>query len=175
MIVRPGHYYETPLFKDLGSSREKPVWILSEQPGAAVISGLWREAEQGAVDWAHLGDDIYEAVHGDAFMGDAEGHFLFRYKSPGDLIASSVIGIEKPPYGFAHQNGRLYLRLPGGADPNQVPVRLTDTFSQTIVTIENLALRHSRRFHHHRGRRGRGNRGRSRQSPCHPAQSHRDP
>lgn len=136
MIVRPGHYDETPIFSDLGSARDAPVWILSEQPGAAVISGLWRDAAEGKADWRLVGDDIYEARHGDAFMGEAEGRFLFRYKSLADLVNESVVGVTKPRYGFAHQGGRLYLRLPSGGDPNQVPVRLTDQFRQTIVTIE---------------------------------------
>ncbi len=137
MIVRPGHYYETPVFSHLESSEERPVWILSEVPGAAVISGLWAEAEQGRVEWTSIGNDIYAAPHGDGFMGEAAGRFLFRYKSLGDLEATSVLDIEKPPYGFAHEGGEIYLRLPNGANPNGMPVRLTDRFSQTIVTIEN--------------------------------------
>ena len=42
MIVRPGKYYERPTFSNLGSSANNPVWILSEIPGEATISGLWR-------------------------------------------------------------------------------------------------------------------------------------
>lgn len=137
MIVRPGIYYETPVFSDLGSSETEPVWILSEKPGEAVISGLWPEAEQGQVHWSEVGPDLYQASHGDSFMGEADDRFLFRYKSRLDLEASSVIGIEKPPYGFAHEDGEIYLKLPNGADPNGMSVKLTDQFSQPIVTIEN--------------------------------------
>jgi hypothetical protein len=137
MIVRPGIYYETPVFSDLNSSESEPVWILSERPGEAVISGLWQAAEQGDVNWTEVGGGIYKAEHGDSFMGEAEDHFLFRYKSLADLEARTVRDIEKPPYGFAHQDGEIYLRLPSGADPTGVPVKLTDEFEQAIVRIEN--------------------------------------
>lgn len=137
MIVRPGIYYETPVFQDLDSSKQKPVWILSEQPGAAVISGLWSEAEQGRARWTGIGDGLYRADHGDSFMGEAEGRFLFRYKSLADLEAPSVKGIMKPSYGFAHEGDQVYLRLPSGGDPNGISVRLTNQFEQTIVSIEN--------------------------------------
>jgi hypothetical protein len=137
MIVRPGTYYETPVFRDLGSSEDAPVWILAETPGAAVISGLWPEAERGTVPWTNIGQNIYATPHGDAFMGDVADRFLFRYKSLADLEATSVLNIQKPDYGFAHEGDRIYLRLPHGADPAGIPIRLTDKFSQTIVTIEN--------------------------------------
>ncbi len=137
MIVRPGTYYETPVFADLGSSSDQPVWVLSEKPGQAIISDLWRDAERGVVRWYPVGDGIYSADHGDSFMGEAAGRFLFRYKTLADLLSPSVIGIAKPRYGFAQEDGKLYLRLPNDADPNGVPVRLTDRFSQPIVTIRN--------------------------------------
>jgi len=137
MIIRPGVYYETPAFKDLESTASKPVWILSEMPGQAVISGLWEEADRGEVHWSPIGDGIYAADHGDSFMGEALGRFLFRYKSLADLRANRVIGIKKPRYGFAHEEGTLYLRLPGDADPNGISVKLTDRFKQPIITIKN--------------------------------------
>ncbi len=137
MIVRPGIYYETPVFSNLNSSKNDPVWILSEQPGAAVISGLWQAAAEGSVRWTEAGGNIYQARHDDAFMGEAEGKFLFRYKSLADLAAKSVLNIEKPPYGFAYENGDIYLHLPSGGDPNGVPIALTDKFEQAIVRIEN--------------------------------------
>ncbi|MEM7045587.1 MAG: hypothetical protein AAF543_22480, partial [Pseudomonadota bacterium] len=137
MIVRPGTYYENPVFRDLGSTAEAPVWILSEKPGQAVISGLWPEAEQGGVRWSPVGDGVYAAAHGDSFMGEADGRFLFRYKSITDLLADEVVGFRKPRYGFVHDGGWLYLRLPNDADPNGRPVRLTDHFSRPVVTIEN--------------------------------------
>ena len=137
MIVRPGTYYETPVFSDLGSSETEPVWILSEVPGAAVISGLWPEADQGLVEWTSVGADIYAAPHGDSFMGEAADHFLFRYKSLEDLDAASVLDIQKPPYGFTHVDGWIYLRLPNGADPNGVSIKLTDQFSQPVIRVAN--------------------------------------
>lgn len=137
MIVRPGTYYETPVFSDLGSSAAEPVWILSEKPGQAIISDLWQDAERGVVRWSYVGDGIFAAEHGDSFMGEAADKFLFRYKSLADLRSDSVINISKPRYGFAHEAGYLYVRLPKDADPNGVPVKLTDRFRQPIVTIQN--------------------------------------
>ena len=137
MIVRPGTYYEQPVFKNLDSSASDPIWILSEKPGEAIISSLWPEAELGLTRWSPIGDGIYAAKHGDAAMGEAMGHFLFRYKSLADLRAPSVIDINKPRYGFAHEDGWLYLRLPGDANPNGKAVRLTDRFKRTIISLKN--------------------------------------
>jgi hypothetical protein len=58
MIVRPGTYYETPEFQDLGSSASAPVWILAEIPGNAVISSLWQAAAEGTQAWEHQGNGV---------------------------------------------------------------------------------------------------------------------
>ena len=46
-------------------------------------------------------------------------------------------GVKKPPYGFAEDGGTMYVRLPGNANPNGKSIKLTDSVSQSIVTIRN--------------------------------------
>lgn len=70
-------------------------------------------------------------------MGSYNDAFLFHYKTLDDLLSSSVNGVEKPSYGFAHEGGELYLRLPEEADPTGESVHLTDAFQQTLVNIKN--------------------------------------
>ena len=137
MIVRPGKYYEKPTFSNLGSSANNPVWILSEVPGQAVISGLWREADQGNVNWNSEGNGVYSASHGDVYSGTYNNSFLFRYKSKGDLEAGSVAGVRKPTYGLGVGGGRVYIRLPGNANPNGKSIQITDQFSQVLVNVRN--------------------------------------
>ncbi len=126
LIVGPGVYYERPVFTDLRSSKEKPVWIISEPPGAAIISGAWKEAAEGEVKWKPEGDGIYSVKRSQpSLFGWTESkHFLFRYmklehlrsrKVPTRGQFGMVIG---PESGFAWGKGRFYLRLPGGVNPN---------------------------------------------------------
>jgi hypothetical protein len=65
----------------------------------------------------------------EAVGGEAMDHFLLRYKAVADLGAPSVVDINKPRYGFAHEDGWLYRRLPADADPNgkteDRPIRLS--------------------------------------------------
>ncbi|MGI9331625.1 MAG: hypothetical protein ACR2RL_00535, partial [Gammaproteobacteria bacterium] len=137
MVVRPGTYYEKPALRNLGSSAIAPVWIISEFPGEAVISGLWKAAAEGTQSWQSRGNGVYSARHGDAYVGSYNGAFLFHYNSLSDLTRPTVNGVRKPPYGFASDGSTFYLRLPGNANPNGRSVELTDSFRQTLVTIEN--------------------------------------
>ena len=137
MIVRPGKYYERPTFSNLGSSQNNPVWIMSEIPGQAEISGLWRAADQGTVNWQSQGNGVYSASHGDAYSGSYKNNFLFRYKSRGDLQAGSVNGVSKPGYGMSPSGGQVYIRLPNNENPNGKSIQITDRFAQNIVRIQN--------------------------------------
>ena len=55
--VLPGQYFVAPLsIDDLGSTPDKPVWILAEQRDAATLSAAWEEAATGRVEWRKEGD-----------------------------------------------------------------------------------------------------------------------
>ena len=58
LIVGPGVYYERPVFGDMGTSPDKPVWILAQPRGQAVISGAWQAAAEGKVKWTPEGDGV---------------------------------------------------------------------------------------------------------------------
>ena len=46
--VLPGQYFVAPLsIDDLGSTADKPLWILAEPRGAATLSAAWEEAATG--------------------------------------------------------------------------------------------------------------------------------
>ena len=123
--VLPGEYYVAPLeIRDLDSSVERPVWILGEPRGKAVVSAAWPEAATGKVQWDDEGDSVWSAPHGPVTFGGWRGHFLFRYMSVEDLRAAKVQTrgwygeVFGPTSGFAWEGERVYVKLPGGRDPN---------------------------------------------------------
>jgi hypothetical protein len=77
MVVSAGVYYETPTFTNLGSSAASPVWILSEIPGGATISGMWKEAALGQVSWRDDGGGVFSAPHGPALLARTTGCTCF--------------------------------------------------------------------------------------------------
>ncbi len=126
LIVAPGVYYERPIFSELGTSEKRPVWIISERPGEAIISGAWKEAAEGEVKWKPEGGGIYsvERKQPSLFGWTEERQFLFRYMKLEHLQSRKVPTrgrdgtVTGPESGFVCEKGRLYLRLPGGVDPN---------------------------------------------------------
>ncbi len=134
MLVGPGVYYERPVFQNRGSSATAPIWIRAEPRGGATISGMWKEAALGQAAWDDAadgvtGDGIYSAPHNPANFGSYQGTYLFRFNNVSDLRAGKAGTINVVPYGIANGGGRIYVRLPGGLDPNGRPVLLsTPTF-----------------------------------------------
>jgi hypothetical protein len=145
MLVGPGTYYELPVFQNLGSSATSPVWIKAQTPGTARISGMWKTAAQGQVAWDDAadgvtGDGIYSAAHNPALFGAYQGTYLFRYNNVTDLRAAKAGTINMPAYGMASGNGRIYVKLPGGINPNGASVLLSgpswgDAGSSNIVLV----------------------------------------
>jgi len=127
LIVTPGVYYEQPVFWNLGSSAERPVWIRAQPRGHATISAMWREAALGLVAWEDEGDGVYSVDHGPSLFGAHNGTFLFRFNSVADLRAGRAesADLNLPPYGFAVEGGRIFVKLSGGIDPNGEPILLS--------------------------------------------------
>jgi len=135
LIVMPGVYYHAPLeIRDLPSSLEKPIWILAAPRGKAVISAAWPEAAEGQVKWRDEGEGLYSAPHGPVLFGGWKGHFLYRYMSLGDLkrarakTTGSYGEVNGPESGIVCADGQVYVKLPGGADPNREKILLSPPF-----------------------------------------------
>ena len=147
--VLPGAYYVSPwALADLGSRPENPVWILGEPRGAALLSAAWPAAATGSVAWRPEADGTWSAPHGPATFGGWRGHFLFRYLTRRDLRAGRVQTAGRygevvgPRSGFACEDGRVYVRLPGDVGPNGEPIVLSPPFwgeagTTPVVTVTN--------------------------------------
>ncbi|MFH1437510.1 MAG: hypothetical protein ABIJ56_17520, partial [Pseudomonadota bacterium] len=128
LVAAPCVYYEQPVIRSPGSDAENPVWIRAHPPGEATISGMWPEAALGEAAWRDEGDGVFSAEHGPALFGSYEGTFLFRRNALEDLRSESVtfysdirradVTVDMPDHGFACEGGRIYVKLPGGADPS---------------------------------------------------------
>ncbi len=127
MLVAPGVYYEQPVFSSLGSSADQPVWLRAEPPGEVTISGMWPEAARGETVWIDEGGGVYSAEHGAVLFGAHDGKFLFRLNSVADLrdAYAASVDVQVPPYGLAVEDGRVFVRLPDGVDPNGESVLLS--------------------------------------------------
>ena len=141
IIALPGQYYQTVMISKPG------VRIYAEKPGTAVLSGLWQEAFEGTLKWHHEGQGVYSAAsNGNPFIGAYRPlgkmrHMLFRYSDRKTLESATVKTrkgtYKKPEYGFAKEGSRVYLRLPGRADPNGQSVELCRHFSQPLIHLDN--------------------------------------
>ncbi len=135
LVVMPGEYYVAPLvLENLPSSREKPIWILAQPRGKATLSAAWPEAARGEVNWERESDGVYSAPHGPVLFGGWRGHFLYRYLSLDDLRQARVVTRESygevngPESGIVCDEGRVSVKLPGGADPNGERIVLSPPF-----------------------------------------------
>jgi len=154
MIIGPGVYYEQPEFYVPGASADAPLWIRAHPLGSATISGMWPDAAQGLVAWQPTQyEGIYAAEHEPAVFGMHDGLFLWRYNDIDDLAAGAVqfvatgthqtsLDLDLPDYGFACDETHLYLKLPGGVDPNGESVLLSsgaegETDTLTLVWVSS--------------------------------------
>jgi len=152
LLVGPGTYYEHPVFNVPGTGPERPVWIKARCVGKSTITGAWREAAEGLVEWEDEGNGVYSApYHIAPLYGSYEGVLLFRHMRPEELVTNrlainqgrirtryGIDAVTLPPYGISYdrggqppflgdgyQNGRVYVRLPGDLNPNGHSVLLS--------------------------------------------------
>jgi hypothetical protein len=135
LVVMPGVYYHAPLeIRDLPSSVDRPIWILAEPRGKAVLSAAWPEAAEGKVAWRDEGGGVYSAAHGPVLFAGWRGHFLYRYVSMADLRRARAMTngrygeVNGPESGIACEAGRVYVKLPGNANPNGEKILLSPPF-----------------------------------------------
>jgi hypothetical protein len=148
VTVAAGVYRERPVLRDIAGTRTLPLWICAETRGSVSVSDTWEEAETGRLWWTDAGGGVYHAPFEERpYMGEHDGDFLMAYLSEEDLRADEVTAysaisgkderIAKPPYGFAYvpSEGRVYLRLRNGLDPNGQAVKLTKTLGRATFDI----------------------------------------
>ena len=143
ILIPDGVYYETLTVRTPG------IRLLTENPGGAVLSGLWQEAFEGTLKWRHVRKGIYSAAsRGTPFIGayrpkGGVDRMLFHYNDLRALESSEVTTkkgtYNKPEYGFTEKDGLIYLRLPGRADPNGQSIELCTSFSKPLIQLENAA------------------------------------
>lgn len=145
LVVGPGRYYHNPLVvRDLPGTADNPTTIRAEPRGGATISAAWSEAAEGRVTWTPVGDGVFRAEQArdrPATCGGYEGEFLLRFRNlehlrTGDIghkdTKAGVPPLVAPAYGFAVVDGRYYVRLPGGADPNGRRIVFAVRASETV-------------------------------------------
>ncbi|MAF67261.1 MAG: hypothetical protein CMJ84_16590 [Planctomycetes bacterium] len=140
-----GTYYHRSLALDgLSGSAASPIRIQAEPRGLATVSAAWREAAEGRAGlWTAEGGGIYSAPNDTpAIFGGWQGTLLFRYETLADLQNAETTPVPTqysgdvfgPVHGFAWEDERIYLRLPGEADPEGEPlVFSTPTWDEGTV------------------------------------------
>ncbi len=143
IVLLPGTFYipGTILIKDIaGASEERRLTLRADQPGTTTLSAAWPEAAEGKVEWRDEGDGIYSAsesprrqlndMPSTTVMGGYEDSLLLRWSTLDELKKGEALWnnsrtgkpagstFKTPGYGFATQDGRLYVRLPDRSDPN---------------------------------------------------------
>ncbi len=126
LILMPGIYYERSVIGELATSRDQPIQIVAEKPGETIISGVWRNAAEGKVEWKDEGNGIFstEKSYPSLFAWTEDNHFLYRYMELEHLKIQEIpsrdrYGLFKgPASGFAYEEGKIYLKLPDGKNPN---------------------------------------------------------
>ncbi len=152
LIILQGTYYETPKFKNLGSSRTKPIWVLAEPRGSVRISGVWKPAVLAQVKWRKDGDGIYSTPYENnaaPLFAHYKNIFLPRFLSVSDLRASRAnyisgnknVVMRALHYGYALKAGRLYVRLPrtiNGVNGKIITICPVDTKNPICESNQNL-------------------------------------
>jgi len=140
IILEPSVHYGTLKIQD------KPgIAIKARVPGETRISGLWKEADQGEVEWMSKWG-AWAADHGDSHLVSSGDAFLFRYggERPVDLLKSNTIEVagktyKKPPFGYAFhpEAQQIFVQLPDEADPNGKQIKFCDKPAQTLIDVQN--------------------------------------
>ncbi|MFC2126390.1 hypothetical protein ACFLU5_16480, partial [Bacteroidota bacterium] len=126
LVILPGIYYERSILDELAATRDQPIHIVADIPGETVISGVWKETAEGKIIWKDEGNGIFsvEKSFPSLFAWTEDHHMLYRYMTLDHLMNEIVpsrdrYGLFKgPSTGFAYQDGKIYLKLPGDEDPN---------------------------------------------------------
>ena len=138
VILGDGFYREQLRLIGLGERlKGQPVWIKAENPGKATLTATDGRLASMRAQWTPRVDGMWATpFSGPPWAGFSLDRFLFLYKSARDLKAGSVGGVTKPRYGIAYEDGRLFVRLPDGADPRDTPVIVTAQKAANLAVIK---------------------------------------
>jgi len=127
-----------------GGDASAPVVIRAEDPGTVTLTNA--TLPDYKLEFDNIKDDLYRtAVPWQVRWVMVEGHRnLMDYVTLDGLETFRAIGNDSrriedgPPEGFAWENGFLYIRLLGGADPNDTGIEIhreTNVFQEKIYTL----------------------------------------
>ena len=140
ITVADGTYAPWALSNVSGTASER-IWLVAENRGQVIVSNMWAAALAGTEVWADEGGGTWSATHGNFYVGSYDpgdgAKMLFHFDSQASLEATTVEGIDHPGYGLAHETGTVYIRLPGGADPNNETIYITDSETQILADFNN--------------------------------------
>lgn len=151
IIFENGIWDEELTLSDISATAQIPILIAARNPGQAIIANVWTQARDTPNGlWTNEGNGVYSASRSQRpYMGydPVAGDFLFYYDSQDDLEAETITAfsaiagsnrtITKPPYGFAFDNNRVYVRLRNNANPNNQSLLITADFSTILLTVDN--------------------------------------
>ena len=129
IVLKDGVYYQN-LVITRGGIAGKPVTLRAAKGGAATLSGAVPPGE-GKLKFQRVEGDLYRAaVPHRVWWAMAGARNLVNYGKLEHLKEFQFPRPDKPkpspcpPEGFAWQDGSLYVRLEGGADPNAAAIEI---------------------------------------------------
>lgn len=141
VMLRPGVYRRSISLFHLISPKEKPIYFKAEILGTAIFDNYLQGPDH---EWTLHGSNVYKRPNrvrdSGPWCGFAKDRLLPGYNSLYDLLGSKLSGvIRKPKYGFAQEDGMLYVRLPGNGDPRKEPTYLTADTGTDFISINGCS------------------------------------
>jgi len=142
LLLAEGTYYQS-FNLTRGGTERKPITIKAEAPGKVIITGATKTTPK----FEQVEGPIYKtkwAVKGLKDRGTrrvwvvADGRSLYNYTSMEEMkTCKPGKGRDTTPLeGFFYQDGELYIRLLGGADPNKAKVAISRPDTTILVDIK---------------------------------------
>jgi hypothetical protein len=140
LLLAEGTYYQGLVLTKSGTA-DKPITIKAKTPGKVIITGAMKttpefqkvegniyKTKPGAVKWKGSGT-------GQAWM-IADDRNLFNCESMEELKTFRRSRDWTPLEGFFCQDGDMYVRLLGGADPNKAKVSISRPDTTVLLDIQ---------------------------------------
>lgn len=119
--LEPGTYRQSIILEGNGSI-ENPIVLRARIPGTVIING----AEPKQLNFTHVSEDLYVSkINHRVRLVIADGRNMMGYNSKKELLEfRNKEGIGGPLEGFSWEDGKLFVRLLNGQDPNSVKVEI---------------------------------------------------
>ena len=140
VTIADGRYFEELSITNFPGTAALPVWIVAENRGAVTVSNLIKEALEASVVWRSEGAGIFSIAAAEApYVAWFDDDVMLPRWTLQDLGAPSftvsanasqaAATFLKPDRGIAFSNGRIFLKLPDGADPSGRSISITNKFN----------------------------------------------